>query len=95
MEGSCCVAVLQAAPARDAPCPPHPRMKWDVSSRVRGTGKSLVKFLRHGPAVVVPWPEGHQGGRDGNGHDQEAEGVCFFLVDWGIYCCLGIKLGRC
>lgn len=44
MGGSVCVAVLEAAPARDAPCPPLPRLERDTSSRVRGTGKSPVEI---------------------------------------------------
>ena len=36
MEGSCCVATLEAAPTRDAPRPPRPGVKWGAAGGVRG-----------------------------------------------------------
>lgn len=83
MEGSCCVAVLEAAPAPDAPCPPQPGLEQGASSRVRGMRKSLMGIPSAWSCctLVVPWPEGQQGGKDEDGHGQGAEGMCFFLAD--------------
>lgn len=77
MEGSCCVAVLEAAAARDAPCPPQPRLKRDASSRVRGTGKSLVE---------IPSPWSRCGGATAGGDTRE--GGMGMAVDKGQRACV-------
>lgn len=95
MEGSCCTAALEAAPARDAPRPLCPRVKRGAASGVRGAG-CWWKSLRHSPTAVAARPERPWGGRGEEGHGQGAEGTCcFFLVERGIYCCLGVRAGRC
>ena len=84
MEGSGCVAALQAAPAHDVPRPLCPGAKHGSTGEARGAGCWWKSFL-HGPAAVVGWPGGHRGGRDGEGYGQGAEGTCcFFPVRWGF-----------
>lgn len=45
MEGSCCVAVLEGAPAHDAPCPSPPRLKQAERHREISGGNSSSMVL--------------------------------------------------
>ena len=96
MEGSGCVAALQAAPAHDVPRPLRPGAKHGSTGEARGAGCWWKSFL-HGPAAVVGWPGGHRGGREGwRGLWSRGRGHVLFLPSqMGIYCCLGVREGRC
>lgn len=100
MEGSCCVAALEAVPARDVPHPLSPapwgeagHCRWGARQELQGAGGNPS-----GMVLLRPWCgwrdiwEGEMGRAIIKG--QRAH-VVSSQSNGGIYCCLGVREGRC
>lgn len=75
MEGSRCVATLEAAPARDAPRPMAPRAE---AGRCRMHPRRGVQTIGGTPSCVVLWWwwQGWRNIKEAESHGQGAEVVC-------------------
>lgn len=97
MEGSRCVAALEAAPAQDAPRPLRPGAKQGAAGGVRGERRRVLVEIPPawsccggGAARGTLWRE------EWGGPWLRGGGRMLLLPgQTGIYCCLGVRKGKC